>query len=113
MRRRRRLRGNDDFFSVMNARDNDMLVAEAARRARVRRRVLLTELSDEALAAIGEYCEVGLPVFRTHDVEGRLRTDVRPEMLQLDAARRDGKMSVYHWLVLERNAARRELKKDM
>lgn len=106
--RRCRIRADGVFFVMHANKGNDELLAEAARRARVRRRVLLTGLSDEALAAIGEYCEVGLPVFRTHDVEGRLRTDVRPEMLQLDAARRDGKLSVYHWLVMERNAARRE-----
>ena len=81
---------------------------EAERKTKALRKVLLEGISEEAMEAIAWYVEAGLPVFRTHDAEGRLRTDISCEMLQLDAARRDGKMSVYHWLVMQRKAAQGE-----
>ena len=83
-------------------------MAEAERKAKLRRRVLLDGISAEALEFIAEYVEAGLPVFRTHDTEGRLRVDVNPEMLQLDAARRDGKLCVYYWLLKQRELAERD-----
>ena len=92
----------------MNSKESDFKVAEAERKARARRKVLLEGISAEALVAIAEYVGAGLPVFRTHDAEGRLRTDVSAEVLQLDAARRDGKLSVYHWLVMQRGLAEKE-----
>lgn len=92
----------------MNKREIDDKLAAAERKARARRKVLLEGVSAEAMALIGEYVGAGLPVFRTHDSEGRLRTDVSAELLQLDAARRDGKLSVYHWLVMQRGLAELE-----
>lgn len=83
----------------------DFKMAEAERKAKLRRKVLREGISAEALLLIAEYVGEGLPVFRTHDAEGRLRTDISAEMLQLDAARRDGKLSVYHWLVMQRRIA--------
>lgn len=92
----------------MNRKEMDDKVAEAERKARARRKVLLEGISPEAMEAIANYVDAGLPVFRTHDAEGRLRTDVSAEVLQLDAARRDGKLCVYHWLVMQRALAEKE-----
>ena len=93
---------------MMKGKDLGVRLAEAERKARLRRKVLLEGISAEALALIAEYVEAGLPVFRTHDSEGQMRTDVSAELLQLDAARRDGKLCVYHWLLRQRQMAEQE-----